>query len=153
MTVVTPSRFAFITHVWPPFKKPSFSYLSCSVFSPFLLAGPYRLTDDIEVQATPGHTLSCVTVLVAKSNLDERRPVAIAGDLFERQQDIEDERLWLEAGSEDPRAQRIHRARIANLAAWIIPGHGGPFQVDASVREKLNKQQDQAEPSTEGDVI
>uniref|UniRef100_A0A182UAR7 Metallo-beta-lactamase domain-containing protein n=1 Tax=Anopheles melas TaxID=34690 RepID=A0A182UAR7_9DIPT len=113
---------------------------------------PYRLTDDIEVQATPGHTLSCVTVLVAKSNLDER-PVAIAGDLFERQQDIEDERLWLEAGSEDPRAQRIHRARIANLAGWIIPGHGGPFRVDASVREKLNKQQDQAGPSTEGDVI
>ncbi|XP_040170411.1 metallo-beta-lactamase domain-containing protein 1 [Anopheles arabiensis] len=116
-------------------------------------AGPYRLTDDIEVQATPGHTLSCVTVLVAKSNLDERRPVAIAGDLFERQQDIEDERLWLEAGSEDPRAQRLHRARIANLAGWIIPGHGGPFRVDASVREKLNKQQDQAGPSTEGDVI
>uniref|UniRef100_A0A182VFK7 Metallo-beta-lactamase domain-containing protein n=1 Tax=Anopheles merus TaxID=30066 RepID=A0A182VFK7_ANOME len=114
--------------------------------------GPYRLTDDIEIQATPGHTLSCVTVLVAKSNLDER-PVAIAGDLFERRQDIEDERLWLEAGSEDPRAQRIHRARIASLAGWIIPGHGGPFRVDASVREKLNKQQDQAGPSTEGDVI
>uniref|UniRef100_A0A182P8N3 Metallo-beta-lactamase domain-containing protein n=1 Tax=Anopheles epiroticus TaxID=199890 RepID=A0A182P8N3_9DIPT len=104
---------------------------------------PYPLTDDIEIQATPGHTLSCVTVLVARSNLSDRAPVAIVGDLFERQQDIDDERLWLDAGSEDPRAQRTHRARIANLADWIVPGHGGPFRVDATVREKLNQQQQQ----------
>uniref|UniRef100_A0AAG5DD98 Metallo-beta-lactamase domain-containing protein 1 n=1 Tax=Anopheles atroparvus TaxID=41427 RepID=A0AAG5DD98_ANOAO len=105
-------------------------------------AGPFRLTHDIEIQATPGHTLSCVTVLVARSNLSPGigRPTAIVGDLFEHRQDIEDERLWVEAGSEDPRAQRNHRARIAELADWIIPGHGGPFRVDPSMRETLRQQ-------------
>ncbi|XP_053664388.1 metallo-beta-lactamase domain-containing protein 1 [Anopheles marshallii] len=104
-------------------------------------AAPLALTDDIEIQATPGHTMSCVTVLVARSNLSPGGlPVAIVGDLFERRQDIEDERVWLDAGSEDARAQRFHRARIAGLAEWIIPGHGGPFRVDATVREKLNHQ-------------
>lgn len=111
-------------------------------------AGPFRLTDDIEIQATPGHTMSCVTVLVARSNLtvagggggSDGRPTAIVGDLFERRQDVEDERLWLEAGSEDPGAQRHHRARIAALADWIIPGHGGPFRVDPSMRETLRQQ-------------
>uniref|UniRef100_A0A182K9U8 Metallo-beta-lactamase domain-containing protein n=1 Tax=Anopheles christyi TaxID=43041 RepID=A0A182K9U8_9DIPT len=121
------------------------------------MRAPYSLTDDIEIQATPGHTLSCVTVLVAKSNLSapDGLPVAIVGDLFERQQDIDDERLWLDAGSENPRAQRTHRARIANLADWIIPGHGGPFRVDTAVREKLKQQAQQAqqEPSNDGDGI
>uniref|UniRef100_A0A182QEG8 Metallo-beta-lactamase domain-containing protein n=1 Tax=Anopheles farauti TaxID=69004 RepID=A0A182QEG8_9DIPT len=108
---------------------------------------PFRLTDDIEIQATPGHTMSCVTVLVARSNLspDGHRPVAITGDLFERQQDIEDERVWLDAGSEDPSAQRHHRARIADLAAWIVPGHGGPFRVEETMRETLRHQQTASE--------
>ncbi|XP_052864263.1 metallo-beta-lactamase domain-containing protein 1 [Anopheles cruzii] len=103
---------------------------------------PFRLTDDIEVQATPGHTLSCVTVLVAESNTptgDVGR-TAIVGDLFERRQDIDDERLWFEAGSEDPRAQRQHRARIAALADCIVPGHGEPFRVDAPMRRSLERQ-------------
>uniref|UniRef100_A0A182NTW6 Metallo-beta-lactamase domain-containing protein n=1 Tax=Anopheles dirus TaxID=7168 RepID=A0A182NTW6_9DIPT len=104
---------------------------------------PFRLTDDIEIQATPGHTMSCVTVLVARTNLspDGHRPVAITGDLFERQQDIDDARVWLEAGSEDPAAQRHHRARIADRAGWIVPGHGGPFRVEESMRETLRHQQ------------
>ncbi|XP_053673159.1 metallo-beta-lactamase domain-containing protein 1 [Anopheles nili] len=107
-------------------------------------AAPFRLTDDIEIQATPGHTMSCVTVLIARTNLSIGVPdglrVAVVGDLFERQQDIDDERLWLDAGSENPRAQRHHRARIADLADWIVPGHGGPFRVDSEMREKLHRQ-------------
>ncbi|XP_050087850.1 metallo-beta-lactamase domain-containing protein 1 [Anopheles aquasalis] len=101
---------------------------------------PFRLTDDIEIQATPGHTMSCVTVLVAGTT--EQGRTAIVGDLFERREDIDDERLWIEAGSEDPRAQRQHRARIAELADWIIPGHGAAFRVDASIRQSLRGQAD-----------
>lgn len=114
-------------------------------------AGPFPLTDDIEIQATPGHTMSCVSVLVARNNLSPvgGRPVAIVGDLFERQQDIDDDRLWLDAGSEDPAAQRLHRSRIANLADWIVPGHGGPFRVDTVVRDKLKHQ---AETASSGPV-
>uniref|UniRef100_A0A182F1X2 Metallo-beta-lactamase domain-containing protein n=1 Tax=Anopheles albimanus TaxID=7167 RepID=A0A182F1X2_ANOAL len=104
---------------------------------------PFRLTDDIEIQATPGHTMSCVTVLVAGTVAGAEAPAgrtAIVGDLFERRDDIENERLWIEAGSEDPRAQRHHRARIAELADWIIPGHGAAFRVDASIRRSLRRQ-------------
>uniref|UniRef100_A0A182T3X1 Metallo-beta-lactamase domain-containing protein n=1 Tax=Anopheles maculatus TaxID=74869 RepID=A0A182T3X1_9DIPT len=95
--------------------------------------------------------MSCVSVLVARNNLTppDGLPVAIVGDLFERQQDIDDDRLWLDAGSEDPGAQRFHRARIANRADWIIPGHGGLFRVDTAIRDKLKQQ---AETASTGPV-
>ncbi|XP_058451168.1 metallo-beta-lactamase domain-containing protein 1 [Malaya genurostris] len=101
---------------------------------------PYRLTDTVEIIGTPGHTLSCVSLLVRASNLAPTGLVAIVGDLFERHQDIADERLWLDAGSEDPAAQRRNRAKLATLADVIIPGHGAPFPVDRQLRDTLNRQ-------------
>ncbi|XP_058816316.1 metallo-beta-lactamase domain-containing protein 1-like [Topomyia yanbarensis] len=106
---------------------------------------PYRLTDTIEIIETPGHTLSCVSVLVRASNLAPTGLVVIVGDLFERHQDIADERLWLDAGSENPTAQRRNRAKLAMLADVIIPGHGAPFPVDQQLRASLSSQVPQGE--------
>uniref|UniRef100_A0A182Y3A3 Metallo-beta-lactamase domain-containing protein n=2 Tax=Anopheles stephensi TaxID=30069 RepID=A0A182Y3A3_ANOST len=99
--------------------------------------------------------MSCVSVLVARNNLSTPGglPVAIVGDLFERQQDIDDDRLWLDAGSEDPIAQRLHRARIASLADWIVPGHGGLFRVDTAMRDKLKHQAETASSDTPVDSV
>lgn len=112
----------------------------------------YRLSDTIEVVATPGHTLSCVSVLVRQCNLTAPgrsatdgdvtadTTVAIVGDLFERRDDIADSGLWLDAGSEDPKAQRRNRARMAAIADWVVPGHGPMFAVDEHVRAELKRQ-------------
>lgn len=107
----------------------------------------YRLTDDIEVVATPGHTLSCVSVLIRNSNISSGL-VAIVGDLFERRDDIADSSLWLDAGSEDPTAQRRNRARMAATADYIVPGHGGMFAVDQSLRDELSKQSEESSPGS-----
>lgn len=112
-------------------------------------SGPYRLSDTIEVVATPGHTLSSVSVLIRGSNLCPGL-VAIVGDLFEQQNDITDSALWLDAGSEDPIAQRSNRAKIAATADFIIPGHGKMFSVDQQMRDELNKQAEDASLISKG---
>lgn len=116
-------------------------------------SAPYRLSDTIEVVATPGHTLSCVSLVVRNCTIKTgpadltstsgdhpataNCTVAIVGDLFERSDDIGDSTLWLEAGSEDPVAQRRNRAKMATVADYIVPGHGAGFAVTEAVREAL----------------
>ncbi|KPJ16636.1 Uncharacterized protein C03F11.2 [Papilio machaon] len=102
-----------------------------------ILREEYVISDTVKVIPTPGHTLSDVTVLV-KSNKSEL--VAIAGDLFEKYEDIEDPNIWLEAGSEDKVQQARNRSKIADTADWIIPGHGAKFQVTEELRKTLRKQ-------------
>lgn len=114
-------------------------------------SAPFRLSDTIEVLATPGHTLSCVSLLVRNCTVapnadagdipNAPQTVAIVGDLFERAEDIADAALWLDAGSEDPAAQRRNRARMATLADYIVPGHGPGFAVTGDARAALNAQQ------------
>lgn len=128
-------------------------------------SAPYPISDTIQVVATPGHTLSCVSLLVrnctikpaAESNDDDVASsvpaavvpastvqpctVAIVGDLFERSDDIADDgALWLEAGSEDPAAQRRNRAAMATVADYIVPGHGAGFAVTDAIRDALRGQ-------------
>ncbi|XP_052747071.1 metallo-beta-lactamase domain-containing protein 1 isoform X2 [Bicyclus anynana] len=62
------------------------------------------------------------------------------GDLFEKFEDIADPSLWLDAGSEDPTQQRRNRLKVAQLADWIVPGHGPKFEVTDEIRETLKTQ-------------
>lgn len=86
--------------------------------------GVYAIDEHVRVVATPGHTLSDVSVLVRTA---DRGTVAVAGDLFECEADVADESVWLAAGSEDPDAQRVHRRTVLEQADWIVPGHGPMF--------------------------
>lgn len=95
---------------------------------------PFPLTDDLEVVATAGHTAKCVSVVVRNCS---EGVVVIAGDLFEKYEDIENEDTWLGAGSENPCVQRSNRLRMAQLADVIVPGHGAPFNVTEAIRKKL----------------
>ena len=52
----------------------------------------------------------------------------ITGDLFEKEEDIKDESIWREAGSEDPEKQVIHRQKVLSTADFIVPGHGPMFR-------------------------
>ncbi|CAO1433006.1 unnamed protein product [Diamesa serratosioi] len=98
---------------------------------------PYHIDKNVEVIATPGHTGTCISVIVKNTNLPNRATVAIAGDLFEKEEDIFKESLWIDAGSEHKQLQRKNRLMIAEQVEHIIPGHGPIFKVDQDMRDKL----------------
>ncbi|KAG8200793.1 hypothetical protein JTE90_006375 [Oedothorax gibbosus] len=88
--------------------------------------GPYKISPNIEIIATPGHTLSDVSVIVKNTTLGT---VAIVGDLFEREEDIRHPDLWkITAGSENPELQIKNRRKILNSIDYVIPGHGPGFK-------------------------
>lgn len=63
-----------------------------------------------------------------------------SGDLFEKFEDIEHPNIWIDAGSEYPDSQLKNRLKVAEIADWIVPGHGKKFQVNNNVRLSLIKQ-------------
>ncbi|XP_014239170.1 metallo-beta-lactamase domain-containing protein 1 [Cimex lectularius] len=99
---------------------------------PFSQGNNYELDEGLVVIPTPGHTLSCVTLLV--DSFDGK--VALTGDLFESEDDLFNESVWIEAGSEDPELQRKSRKKVIALADWIIPGHGRAFKVTPEIKSK-----------------
>ncbi|KAJ8735448.1 hypothetical protein PYW07_007068 [Mythimna separata] len=104
---------------------------------PFDKGEELRIDENVKVVPTPGHTLSDVTVLVISK---QATTVAMVGDLFEKFEDIQNPSIWLEAGSEDPVQQMKNRSKVADIADWIVPGHGPKFQVTEQIRQTLKKQ-------------
>lgn len=113
-----------------------------------LKESPLELDEGIELISTPGHTKSCVSVIVKNSNIGNSSTVALAGDLFEKEEDVFDESQWIDAGSEDENLQRSNRLKISEMADFIIPGHGPMFKVDGKIREKLKMDVQRASTST-----
>lgn len=99
---------------------------------------PYELDNNVEVMFTPGHTSTCVSLIVKNANPDNST-IAIVGDLFEKEEDIFDESCWTDAGTENEVLQRKNRLKIAEMADFIIPGHGPKFRVTDEMREKLRE--------------
>jgi glyoxylase-like metal-dependent hydrolase (beta-lactamase superfamily II) len=93
-------------------------------FHPFAEGRPYRIDDEVEVIATPGHTEQDVSVVVRTAD----GTYAVVGDLFECAEDLEDEELW-RSSSGKPETQRASRERVLELADFIVPGHGNVFEV------------------------
>lgn len=99
---------------------------------------PYVIEDGIKVIATKGHTLGCVSVIVNDGICNGSEGViGVVGDLFERYEDIEDDTIWIEAGSEDPKAQYQNRSAVADVVDYILPGHGAGFIMTECIRLKL----------------
>ncbi|XKL62538.1 hypothetical protein PGB90_002371 [Kerria lacca] len=100
----------------------------------FLYGEELIIDEFVKIIATPGHTMSCVSVLVKTNDLGL---VAITGDLFEKEEDLQDESIWLvHAYSEAPKLQEINRNKILQLADYIIPGHGPMFKVTNEMKRK-----------------
>ncbi|KAH8404359.1 hypothetical protein KR222_004910, partial [Zaprionus bogoriensis] len=97
--------------------------------------GALDANGEVLVEKTPGHTLSCVSVIVHNTQLGGT--VGVCGDLFERGEDADDEQIWKDAGSEDEKRQAEERYRMAQLCGHIVPGHGPMFTVDDAMRAKL----------------
>jgi glyoxylase-like metal-dependent hydrolase (beta-lactamase superfamily II) len=86
--------------------------------------GPYRIDDDVDVVATPGHTAQDVSVVVRTT----RGTYVVAGDLFECAEDLEHDELWRSL-SEHPEEHARSRQKVLDLADFIVPGHGEMFGV------------------------
>ena len=78
----------------------------------------------LQVFATPGNTLDSVSVKV----VTKEGVCVVAGDTFEKEEDLEDESIWKEAGSENEDLQQKSRKNILSLADVIVPGHGPSFK-------------------------
>lgn len=62
-----------------------------------------------------------------------------AGDLFEKEEDLVDESIWMvSAYSEAPKLQEVNRNKILKLADYIVPGHGPMFKVTKEMKQKAD---------------
>ncbi|CAB3987822.1 Hypothetical predicted protein [Paramuricea clavata] len=91
---------------------------------PFKDGLSYKIDDEVEVIPTPGHTNSDVSVIVKNTRYGV---VAITGDLFEKEEDLERDDLWKQF-SENPKKQMSNREMILGKADFIVPGHGKIFR-------------------------
>ncbi|XP_047508438.1 metallo-beta-lactamase domain-containing protein 1 [Pieris napi] len=114
----------------------SISFKDKYYIHPFEKGNEFIVNEFVKVVPTPGHTMSDVTVLVKSKD----EIVAIVGDLFEKHEDIMNQNIWMSVGSEDPIQQAKNRAKIADAADWIIPGHGPMFKVTNEIRTVLRNQ-------------
>ena len=73
----------------------------------------------LQVLATPCHTLDSVSVKVVT-----KEDVCVV----EKEEDLEDESIWKEAGSDDEELQKKSRKNILSVAEIIVPGHGPSFK-------------------------
>ena len=92
--------------------------------------------DKIEITPTPGHTMDSVSVIV---KTEKYQTVVIAGDLFEKAEDLINPYIWIGAGSEDKEQQERHRLRMLNIGDYIVPGHGPMFKVTDQSRLTYKK--------------
>ena len=88
----------------------------------------FQIDQNITVTEMTGHDDRSVGVLVET----EKGLVAITGDLFEYKNDWQEAKNWI-AFSKQPKKQIINRAKVWELADYIVPGHGGIFKVDKSI--------------------
>jgi len=91
----------------------------------------FRIDENkLVVMPTPGHTLDSVSVKVTT----DQGVVVVAGDLFEKEDDLTDDNIWKEAGSESEVEQVKSRKKVLEMADFIVPGHGPMFSVHKNKR-------------------
>ena len=92
----------------------------------------FNIEDNPNIRITPtlGHTLECISMIV--DNVDQLGKVALVGDLFEKEQDLTDDGIWIAAGSKNIDLQRANRKKILSTVDYIVPGHGPMFKVPSN---------------------
>jgi glyoxylase-like metal-dependent hydrolase (beta-lactamase superfamily II) len=87
-----------------------------------------RIDSNITVSAITGHDDRSIGVTVSTSE----GIVVITGDLFEYKNDYKDIGNWI-AFSKEPKQHIKNRAKVWEMADYIVPGHGNIFKVDKSI--------------------
>ncbi|CAJ0608872.1 unnamed protein product [Cylicocyclus nassatus] len=95
----------------------------------------HTLTDNVHLMRSTGHSSDDVAVVV----MDEQTmgKVIIAGDTFMRREDLDYPMMWQPLSANETEQSRSRRIVICE-AAWIVPGHGAPFQVTRQMREQFH---------------
>uniref|UniRef100_A0A1I8ATG8 Lactamase_B domain-containing protein n=1 Tax=Steinernema glaseri TaxID=37863 RepID=A0A1I8ATG8_9BILA len=107
----------------------SMEYIGRHVSQTELKERPYRkLSANIEVWKTPGHTQHDLSVLV--HNVNGYGSLAVVGDLIPDERIITDKvDIMADEGVWDSAIKRQNANLMICMADWIIPGHGQPFRV------------------------
>jgi glyoxylase-like metal-dependent hydrolase (beta-lactamase superfamily II) len=83
----------------------------------------YRLGPNTEMWLTPGHTVSDATLVVRADDA----AYALTHLWWREDRTPEVDHLAMDQGLIE-----VHRARVLAAVDIVIPGHGGPFRVDAA---------------------
>ncbi|VDM09858.1 unnamed protein product [Wuchereria bancrofti] len=94
-----------------------------------------KLTENVYLLKTPGHTSDDISVLI--NNTSFFGTVIVSGDIFIRKEDLKDSRIWKQLATNEIQ-QEESRRRLLCLADCIIPGHGSLFRVKSSMKRMLN---------------
>ncbi|XP_062620305.1 metallo-beta-lactamase domain-containing protein 1-like [Saccostrea cucullata] len=86
---------------------------------------PFPIDKRVEVISTPGSSCTDISVLVKDTYLGT---VAVVGDQFRCREDLKDPTLW-RSDSTNPERQEVSRAKILEIADYIVPGRGPMFKV------------------------
>ncbi|CAL8084018.1 unnamed protein product [Calicophoron daubneyi] len=95
---------------------------------------PYEIDSNIKIVYTPGHADCDISVVVL--NVHSYGRVAIAGDIFECEEDLKSPELW-RTSSANTRIQQFSREKLINEADFIVPGHGPLFKVPEDGKQLL----------------
>ncbi|GMR33184.1 hypothetical protein PMAYCL1PPCAC_03379, partial [Pristionchus mayeri] len=90
-----------------------------------------QISPAVSLLRTPGHTSEDISVLVRDAVDEWGSPlgnVAVAGDVFVRREDIDNDREWVPL-SADVKTQALSRRTLLCKSDHIVPGHGPPFHV------------------------
>ncbi|KAH7726341.1 Protein C23H3.9 d [Aphelenchoides avenae] len=114
----------------------SMEYIGHHIMPTELKDRPYRkLSTNIEVWKTPGHTQHDLSVIV--HNVAGYGSMAIVGDLIPSEQFVSDRTDQMnEEGVWDVMIKRQNANLIICMVDWVIPGHGRPFRVLATYRQQ-----------------
>ncbi|XP_015110406.1 metallo-beta-lactamase domain-containing protein 1 [Diachasma alloeum] len=100
-----------------------------------LQGAEHQLCEGVKVLRTPGHTYDDVSVIVESTVDAEKVTIAVAGDLFEKEADLENPEMWQNLGVPELRkTQAENRFLVIMLADYIVPGHGKMFKVTEKMR-------------------
>uniref|UniRef100_A0A5S6PMK7 Metallo-beta-lactamase domain-containing protein 1 n=1 Tax=Brugia malayi TaxID=6279 RepID=A0A5S6PMK7_BRUMA len=106
-----------------------------SYFSRIFETDVEKLTENVYLLKTPGHTSDDISVLI--NNTSFFGTVIVSGDIFIQKEDMKDSRIWKQLATNEIQ-QEESRRRLLCLADCIIPGHGSLFRVKSSMKRMLN---------------
>jgi len=107
-------------HSWPEFREACVKALRTEKIS-----GDTKLTEDVKVLTTPGHTIGSLSVTVDTPN----GLVAIVGDAFSSKEEYLNRKIsgaWVE--DKETSLKSIDKLRKLSPKT-IIPGHSSPFSI------------------------
>lgn len=94
---------------------------------------PFEIDDHVQLLPTPGLSSSSLTVVVSETNLGV---VAVAGAVFQCEEDLEDSDLW-QAVSADPESHQQSRISLLQEAQHVVPRYGPSFRVPDSYKSEM----------------